>query len=92
MRKLRLMVKKYFAAVDKWLLFFCVSISAIGILCQYSLVNSKQAATLNIGDRVALVQVIASLLGISAAIIISNFDYHFMARLWKLYMPASVLS
>ena len=90
MKKLREMVKKYFSAVDKWLLFFCVSISVIGILCQYSLVNSKQAATLNIGDRVALVQVIASLLGISAAIIISNFDYHFMARLWKLYMPASV--
>ena len=90
MKKLREMVKKYFAAVDKWLLFFCVSISLTGILCQYSLVNSNQAATLNIGDRVALVQVLASILGLSAAIIISNFDYHFMTKLWKLYMPISV--
>lgn len=90
MKKIRDFIKKYYAAVDKWLLFFCVSISAIGILCQYSLVNSKQAATLNIGDRVALVQVAASLLGIGAAIIISNFDYHFMSKLWKLYLPASV--
>ncbi|MBP1569253.1 MAG: FtsW/RodA/SpoVE family cell cycle protein [Oscillospiraceae bacterium] len=90
MKKLREMIKKYFAAVDKWLLFFCISISTIGILCQYSLVNSKQAAILDIGNRVALVQVLASVMGISAAIILSNFDYHFMAKLWKLYMPVSV--
>ena len=90
MKRLREIVKKYFSAVDKWLLFFCVSISVLGILCQYSLVNSNQAATLDIGDRVALVQVLASVLGISAAIILSNFDYHFMAKLWKLYMPLSV--
>ncbi len=76
--------------MDKWLLFFCLSISAVGILCQYSLVESKQAATLQITERVALVQIIASLLGISAAIVISNIDYHFMTKLWKLYMPLSV--
>lgn len=90
MIKIRDLIKKYFAAVDKWLLFFCISISVIGILCQYSLVNSNQAATLNISNRVALVQIAASVLGLCAAIFISNFDYHFMARLWKLYMPVSV--
>lgn len=90
MKNFREMIKKYFAAVDKWLLFCCISISIIGILCQYTLVNSNQASILNIGNRVALVQVIASLLGISAAIIMSNIDYHFMAKLWKLYIPASL--
>ena len=90
MKKIREMIKKYFSAVDKWLLFFCISISVIGILCQYSLVNSNQASTLRITERVALVQVLASVLGLTAAIVISNFDYHFMAKLWKLYMPASV--
>lgn len=90
MKNFREMIKKYFAAVDKWLLFCCISISTIGILCQYTLVNSNQASILNIGNRVALVQVIASLLGISAAIIMSNIDYHFMAKLWKLYVPSSL--
>ncbi|MBQ4643668.1 MAG: FtsW/RodA/SpoVE family cell cycle protein [Oscillospiraceae bacterium] len=90
MKKIRVFIKKYFTAVDKWLIFFCLSISAVGILCQYSLVESKQAATLQITERVALVQIIASLLGISAAIVISNIDYHFMTKLWKLYMPLSV--
>ncbi len=90
MKKIRELVKKYFSAVDKWLLFFCLSISTLGILCQYSLVNSNVASTLRITERVALVQVLASLMGIVAAIIISNFDYHFMAKLWKLYVPVSV--
>ncbi len=90
MKKIREYIKKYFAAVDKWLLFFCLSISVIGILCQYSLVNSDVAATLDITERVALVQIIASALGIFAAFVISNIDYHFMTKLWKLYMPLSV--
>lgn len=90
MKRIQEFIKKYFSATDKWMLFFCLSISAIGILCQYSLVNSNQASTLQIGERVGLVQILASVMGITAAVIISNFDYHFMSRLWKLYMPLSV--
>ena len=90
MVKTREYIKKYFTAVDKWLLFFCISLSSVGVLCQYSLVNSNQAANLRITERVALVQIAASALGICLAIIISNFDYHFMTKLWKLYMPAAV--
>ncbi len=90
MKKITEYIQKYFKATDKWLLFFCVAISLTGILCQYSLVNSAQARTLDIGTRVALVQVLASCLGLFAAIVISNFDYHFMTRLWKLYVPVSL--
>ena len=90
MNKLKEFIKKYFNAVDKWLLFVCLSISTIGILCQYSLVNSNVAATLKISERVALVQIIASLLGLFAAFVISNIDYHFMTKLWKLYMPIAL--
>lgn len=90
MRKIKEYIKRYFTAADKLLLFFCFAISLIGILCQYSLVESAQASTLRITERVALVQVLASVLGITAAIIISNIDYHIMAKLWKLYVPVSV--
>ena len=90
MKKIREFIKKYDTAADKWLLFFCISISVIGILCQYSLVQSNQASTLRITERVAFVQVAASMLGLAAAIIISNIDYHLMAKLWKLYVPVSV--
>ncbi len=90
MKKLTEYIRKYFKAVDKWLLLFCIAISLTGILCQYSLVNSAQASVLDIGSRVALVQVLASCLGIFAAIVISNFDYHFMTKLWKLYVPLSL--
>ncbi|MBQ6877541.1 MAG: FtsW/RodA/SpoVE family cell cycle protein [Oscillospiraceae bacterium] len=90
MKKIREYIKKYFSAADKWLLLFCILISLIGILCQYSLVESNQASTLRITERVALVQVLASVLGLTAAVIISNIDYHFMAKLWKLYVPAAL--
>ncbi len=90
MKRVSEFLKKYFAAVDKWLLLICISISTLGILCQYSLVNSAQAGTLNIGSRVALVQIIASALGLFAAFVISNIDYRLLARLWKLYVPISL--
>ncbi len=90
MKRVSEYLKKYFASVDKWLLFICIAVSTVGILCQYSLVNSAQAGTLNIGSRVALVQIIASCLGLFAAFILSNIDYRLLARLWKLYVPVSL--
>ncbi len=90
MKKLHEVIKKYFYYVDKLMLALCITVSVIGILVQYTLVNSDLADTLGISNRVYLVQIGASVLGIIAAIIISNIDYHFMAKLWKLYMPVSV--
>lgn len=76
--------------MDKWTLAFCICVSVIGIMVQYTLVNSDLAGTLGVSNRTYLVQIGASVLGIVAAVIISNIDYHFMAKLWKIYMPVSV--
>lgn len=83
-------VKKYFAATDRWMLLFCAVISLIGTAAQYTLVNSNLASTLNISNRIYIVHFGASMVGLLAAVIISNFDYHFLAKLWKLYIPVSV--
>ena len=90
LKKIRSAIKRYFSCVDKWMLFLCISVSVFGILIQYTLVNSSLAGTLGVSNRTYLVQIGASALGIIAAVIISNIDYHFMAKLWKLYMPVSV--
>ena len=90
LKKIRSAIKRYFSCVDKWMLFVCISVSVFGILIQYTLVNSSLAGTLGVSNRTYLVQIGASALGIIAAVIISNIDYHFMAKLWKLYMPVSV--
>lgn len=90
MRKLRLAIKKYLKTVDKWLLFFCISLSTLSVLLLYSLYQSDLAGTLRLSERTCIVQLAAMFLGLTAAVIISNIDYHFMAKLWKLYIPVSV--
>ncbi len=90
MKKLKDLIKMYFSCVDKWMLLLCFAVSGIGILIQHTLVNSNLASTLGISNRVYLVQIGASAFGIIAAVIISNIDYHILAKLWKLYMPVSV--
>lgn len=90
MKKVKEWLRYYFKNVDKWFLFFCLAASTLGVLVQYTLVQSNQASLLAISDRVWLVQILATGAGLFAAVILSNIDYHVMARLWKLYMPASV--
>lgn len=76
--------------LDKWLIGFCILISALGIVSQYTLVKSNLASTLNISNRIYLVQIGASAVGLTAALVISAIDYHILAKLWKLYIPASL--
>lgn len=88
--KIRKFVERYFRSTDLIMLACCVCLSIIGILIQYTLSRSSSANTLNVSNRQFIVQIGASVIGIMAAIIISCFDYHFMAELWKLYIPASL--
>ena len=90
MQKLRRAIKKYLKTVDKWLLVFCVFLSTLSVLLLYSLYQSDLAQTLRLTERTCIVQLAAMFLGLGAAVIISNIDYHFIVKLWKLYIPISV--
>ena len=90
MQKLRIAIKKYLKTVDKWLLVFCVFLSTLSVLLLYSLYQSDLAQTLRLTERTCIVQLAAMFLGLGAAVIISNIDYHFIVKLWKLYIPISV--
>lgn len=90
LKKVQAFLKHYFRNIDKWLLLFCCAISVLGVLIQYTLVHSDQAGLLAISNRVVLVQAAASAAGILGAVFLSNFDYHVLAKLWKLYIPASL--
>lgn len=65
-------------------------ISSLGIVIQYTLVNSNLSQTLGISNRIYVVQIGASAIGLLAALIISAIDYHMLAKLWKLYIPAAL--
>lgn len=78
-------VAQYFRRSDRFLLVLCLCASSLGILLVYGIYLSGYVRW-----RVVLVQALATGLGLAAAVIISLFDYRFLAKLWKLYLPASM--
>ncbi len=72
--------------VDKVLPAICLVITAFDIF----LVNSMYL-TGYIPQRLVKTQFIAAVLGICAAIVISFFDYKFIAKLWYIYAPIAVI-
>lgn len=76
-------IKEYMKETDRLLLFTCMLLSSISIVLIAGLTQSGALSS----SRSLKMQIIASLLGIAAAIVISKFDYHTMADLWKLHQP-----
>ena len=79
-------ISRVFKRTDILLLFICVTISAISIFLLYLMSSS-----LFINKRLFIVQLIASILGLLFAILISSVDYHTISKLWKFYVPISVI-
>ena len=78
---------EYIKSVDKLLLFFCLTASATSLVLLYSIIENGFLPS----NKLLIIQSIAILLGIGVAIVVSLFDYHTLAALWKLYLPVSVL-
>jgi len=70
---------------DHALLATCIACSVFGLVLLRGINLSG-----HVQMRSVLVQAIATVLGIAVACVISLFDYHDLARLWKLYVPVSV--
>ncbi len=75
----------YIRNTDWVLISLCTAASALSVLLLFGIHLADMATV-----RAIKVQALASALGIAAAIIISRFDYKFLARLWKLYLPVAV--
>ena len=76
----------YIKSLDKILLSFCLIASAAGLLFLYSIIQNGFLPS----NKLLIIQTIAIGLGIVAAIVVSLFDYHTLAALWKIYLPISV--
>ena len=72
-------VGRYFRLTDKLLLLFCMMASALGIVLITAIAQSDTYA--NVGMSTVKVQIVATALGLIGAVIISEFDYHFLARM-----------
>ena len=85
-RRLFVAVGGYIRATDRYLWAIALTLSGISVLLLLGLLNTGYATRTQLAT-----QLIAACMGITAAIILSNLDYHVLAGLWKLYMPACLL-
>lgn len=84
--KKKSIIFRYIRETDKVLLLLCLIASVFSIFCLMGIANTFSSIT-----RPMKMQVIASVLGVGVALIISAIDYHSLAALWKIHMPLSVL-
>ena len=76
-------IKEYIKETDRLLLLTCLSLSCLSVTLIGGLVHAGALST----DRPLKMQLIASLVGLAAAVVVSKFDYHMMADLWKIHQP-----
>lgn len=79
----------YIKQLDKLLLFICLSLSAFGIFLLYTL--NENDISPYVSDRQWKTQLLATVIGIAAALIIAAVNYRFLVKLWWLYVPASLI-
>lgn len=76
-------LNNYIRETDRLLLATCIMLSCISITLILGLTNAGALST----NHSLKMQIVASILGVCAAVFISKFDYHMMAELWKLHQP-----
>lgn len=83
MGKIFYWIKDFFKGTDKLLLGLCMVLSSIGVVMVYSATRVNLTED-QIISRDARTMFLAVVLGIIMALVISNFDYEAVARLWPL--------
>lgn len=76
-------LKDYIRETDRLLLATCITLSCISIALILGLTNAGALSS----NHSLKMQIVASILGVFAAVFVSKIDYHMMAELWKLHQP-----
>lgn len=82
-------IRKYFGRLDKLLLLLCMGICAFSVFLLYTLNENDISAF--VSDSQYKTQLVASIGGIIAALIIAGINYQFVAKLWYIYAPLSLI-
>lgn len=80
---------EYFKSLDKLLLLLCLLLSAFGVLLLYTLNENEISAY--VSSRQWKTQLLATVLGLLLALAVAAFDYRFLAKLWWLYIPVTLI-
>lgn len=81
-------LQRYFLATDKVLLLTALLCSAISCILLYSIAANELSD--KVGYGTFRTQLIATLLGLAAVIVLSVIDYNRIIRLWWLYAPIAI--
>ncbi len=79
-------LKSYIKHVDKFLMVMCLGITAFDIFLMASM---KKTGFIN--DAALKTQIVAAIIGIFAAFVISLIDYKWLAKYWFVYAPVAVI-
>lgn len=79
-------IADYFRTTDRRLLFYYVAINIFGLLVVTGVTRTFSSSS----GRQIIVQSLAMTIGLGIVIFLSTYDYHTIARLWKLYLPAAL--
>lgn len=80
---------EYFKSLDKLLLLLCLLLSAFGVFLLYTL--NENGISAYVSARQWKTQVVATALGLLLALAAAAFDYRFLAKLWWLYIPVTLI-
>lgn len=79
----------YIKQLDKLLLLICVALSGFGIFLLYTL--NENDISPYVSERQWKIQLLATVIGLAAALIIAAINYRFLVKLWWLYLPVSLI-
>lgn len=87
MKKVLHSVADYLRRTDKWLLGLCIVCAGFSLLLLYSIYHNGFMTS----SRGVWIQLVATGIGLVAAVIMSMVDYELMAKLWKYHMAFAVI-
>ena len=91
MKKFFRSVFTYIRQTDRWLWLLCLGLSGFSVVLLTGMVHSGVWSAQGLRMRTVLVQIAATVLGVACALVLSKFDYHTLANLWKLHAPLAYL-
>lgn len=80
---------EYFKSLDKLLLLLCLLLSAFGVFLLYTL--NENGISAYVSSRQWKTQLLATGLGLFLALVLAAVDYRFLAKLWWLYIPVTLI-
>lgn len=82
-------IKTYLSRLDKLLLLLCIAICSFSVFILYTLNVNEISA--DVTDAQYKTQLIASIGGLIIALVIAAINYRFIAKLWYIYVPVSLI-